>query len=639
MFAVPFLEPDLPVCPQPANGSTSLVSFSGHEGLISFVVSNAQLSVALSLASTCVGGWTVFTRFSRLVILNKRVEDALLASNVLVGCVFAALGSAFALDLAFRSLFVASVVSTLFRSTALLLLTLALKKHCKVLERVRNPFSESDATLTVETRNLHTCPRLLSNTVNSTPFSTPVLGPTNPQASSRILLPHALSIPSIQYASSTISISTTTNASLDDSTTTVSIERPQQRQQRCRYPSHGFWATDEHPDGFGSLWQCNVLMLGLWEVEVVLIAVVGLLVWKRDESKAPHILETCTYTLRVLRLLPLAVLTSRIVSPKSWTPTQTIASEEREPLLAPTSPRDPSPSPTFRPTSLRSPTRSISAESMDVFYDAMEESFVSTGSPAEAVLAVAGVAEEADGSVDTRREARGEYDATVRAHLAVGVAGLCLGAFLDPQVYILLLKGFNVIEERACIVPPWLWVSTRGIWHGWASIVDCVLVVGSAIGVWGVSSYVREVFLKVRIEWIPIPTKAVSTAAGLLRNDADFAAKDGSASAWALIEVQGSVDGAAPGARMGTVHFDENNQPLLQVGRHRLKGVRVPLDMPFAVLRRQKKDGNSMDADCGNEGRPHEVVCVVRFKYLFKERPVAVLSETNVGLSGLAKRK
>ncbi|KAJ3009662.1 UNVERIFIED_CONTAM: hypothetical protein HDU68_002555 [Siphonaria sp. JEL0065] len=128
-------------------------------------------------------------------------------------------------------------------------------------------------------------------------------------------------------------------------------------------------------------------------------------------------------------------------------------------------------------------------------------------------------------------------------------------------------------------------------------------------------------------------TKQSSSSNGLLLRDV-LPSETSLNQEWALVEVQGAIEFAEgsslDGLKMGNVHFetiDNKLIPVLVVGRHKLKGKRVPLKEPLGVLRQEIGDGN----------REIQVVCVLRFKYLFSERPVPILSEQNVGLVGLAK--
>ncbi|KAJ3282074.1 hypothetical protein HDU79_010285 [Rhizoclosmatium sp. JEL0117] len=102
-----------------------------------------------------------------------------------------------------------------------------------------------------------------------------------------------------------------------------------------------------------------------------------------------------------------------------------------------------------------------------------------------------------------------------------------------------------------------------------------------------------------------------------------------SSSEFALIEVQGAVESAAGvslgGASLGLVEFDEGT-PTLIIGRHKLRGKKETLKLPLAVLRQEP--GSSTD-----------LLCVIKYKYIFSDRPVPILSEANVGLAQLAKQK
>ncbi|KAI9329468.1 Ctf8-domain-containing protein [Obelidium mucronatum] len=128
---------------------------------------------------------------------------------------------------------------------------------------------------------------------------------------------------------------------------------------------------------------------------------------------------------------------------------------------------------------------------------------------------------------------------------------------------------------------------------------------------------------------ISIPTTTqYPTSNGLLVEDSETQC---TGQEWALVEVQGAVESAAEecldGVQMGNVEFER--VPFLVIGRHRLKGKRVNLKQPLAVLRQE----------ISAESRECQVVCVLRHKYLFNERPVPILSEANIGLIGLAKNK
>ncbi|KAJ3235699.1 hypothetical protein HDU77_000209 [Chytriomyces hyalinus] len=122
-------------------------------------------------------------------------------------------------------------------------------------------------------------------------------------------------------------------------------------------------------------------------------------------------------------------------------------------------------------------------------------------------------------------------------------------------------------------------------------------------------------------------SSACDGGTGLLANDKDVKAASDSTgeteSRWSLIEVQGVIDGVTPGVRMGTVSFDDKNTPWLLVGRHRLRGKRVKLDKPYGVMQRSD----------------NQIVALLRVKYLFSERPVLILDDSNVGLPGLLRRK
>ncbi|KAJ3202493.1 Chromosome transmission fidelity protein 8 [Entophlyctis luteolus] len=131
-------------------------------------------------------------------------------------------------------------------------------------------------------------------------------------------------------------------------------------------------------------------------------------------------------------------------------------------------------------------------------------------------------------------------------------------------------------------------------------------------------------------------------------------ASDTASPEWCLIEVQGELDAAGADLTradtfidIGSLTFDAQNTPWLIIGRHKLRGKRVALEKPYAVLRRPKQSRDlkraRLDAEDGSDvedgSGAEELVCLIRSKYIFSERPVLVLSSHNVGLTGLAKRK
>ncbi|ORY29230.1 hypothetical protein BCR33DRAFT_724741 [Rhizoclosmatium globosum] len=93
----------------------------------------------------------------------------------------------------------------------------------------------------------------------------------------------------------------------------------------------------------------------------------------------------------------------------------------------------------------------------------------------------------------------------------------------------------------------------------------------------------------------------------------------------ALSAVESAAGVSLGGASLGLVEFDEGT-PTLIIGRHKLRGKMETLKLPLAVLRQEP-------------GSNTDLLCVIKYKYIFSDRPVPILSEANVGLAQLAKQK
>jgi chromosome transmission fidelity protein 8 len=96
---------------------------------------------------------------------------------------------------------------------------------------------------------------------------------------------------------------------------------------------------------------------------------------------------------------------------------------------------------------------------------------------------------------------------------------------------------------------------------------------------------------------------------------------------WNLIELQGELfvpEGSYDGKEIGKLS-ERDGVPILVLGNHFLEGKRVALKKPFAII--MKKD-QPEHAPIDQEAEKHGTTCadysmvgVIRYKYLFKNRP------------------
>ncbi|KAJ3142505.1 40S ribosomal protein S27 [Physocladia obscura] len=102
---------------------------------------------------------------------------------------------------------------------------------------------------------------------------------------------------------------------------------------------------------------------------------------------------------------------------------------------------------------------------------------------------------------------------------------------------------------------------------------------------------------------IKIPTQSLNPhCIGHLANDPKSPSYPNSSNAnaeFAIIEVQGEIETAdgtqLAGIILGSITFDSENTPWLVIGRHKLRGKRVALDKPYALLRHRERDPSDTD--------------------------------------------
>jgi chromosome transmission fidelity protein 8 len=120
-------------------------------------------------------------------------------------------------------------------------------------------------------------------------------------------------------------------------------------------------------------------------------------------------------------------------------------------------------------------------------------------------------------------------------------------------------------------------------------------------------------------------------------------------SKWVMLELQGELEGQSvelASSKLGDLDLDEQvpHRPLpkcvhstltftqtgfatLRIGHHLLSGKRIKLQKPIAVCRLQSCVGS------GDYASQCTVMTLVREKYMFKDRPTAILSQDQKGLT------
>jgi len=91
------------------------------------------------------------------------------------------------------------------------------------------------------------------------------------------------------------------------------------------------------------------------------------------------------------------------------------------------------------------------------------------------------------------------------------------------------------------------------------------------------------------------------------------------------IQVEGSSSSSIAGTVVGTLDFKDPMKPTLKISHHLLKGSRVKLDKPLAVIRHTyPNDSESHSTKSLIRGR-HEIVGLVREKLTFSKRPEPII--------------
>ncbi|KAJ3236433.1 hypothetical protein HDU81_010816 [Chytriomyces hyalinus] len=248
----------------------------------------------------------------------------------------------------------------------------------------------------------------------------------------------------------------------------------------------------------GTPWiRTRLVIVILWACEMVLLVLLVLM--PRYETS-----ETAAYAVRILRLLPIASATKPILYPAATVTLEN--AEERAPLLSPPNLNRDSMDRTVvlrppSPNSVRSPTRSFSTDSVDIFYDALEESMMASSWNE----AGAGLRPSGETNIDTERgvgnqtgnNPRLDYGAPYRYHLAMGLASTCLFLCIEPGFYLFIVaRVFGLDATDLCIG------------ESGASVMDAMIVLGS-LGVWMIVLYLRAVHLCVKIEWVRVSVARV----------------------------------------------------------------------------------------------------------------------------------
>lgn len=109
---------------------------------------------------------------------------------------------------------------------------------------------------------------------------------------------------------------------------------------------------------------------------------------------------------------------------------------------------------------------------------------------------------------------------------------------------------------------------------------------------------------------------------------------DGVRKEFCVVELQGEVEhgkGLKEGFTAGTfsLHPFDADTVYLQVGYHRLEGKRIALKKPMAILRRISLHNAAEQGDMAQQTNPEFTVAgYIKYKYLFKNRPKALISNS-----------
>ncbi|KAL0075972.1 hypothetical protein J3Q64DRAFT_1773672 [Phycomyces blakesleeanus] len=91
---------------------------------------------------------------------------------------------------------------------------------------------------------------------------------------------------------------------------------------------------------------------------------------------------------------------------------------------------------------------------------------------------------------------------------------------------------------------------------------------------------------------------------------------------------------------IGDITF-EKDTALLVIGHQRLEGKRVGLTKPFAVIKKRTTGfEDAMETDGGfAAAASYDVVCLIREKYVFSNRPGLIVQENHRGLGRIGFNK
>ncbi|KAI8101823.1 hypothetical protein M9434_006888 [Picochlorum sp. BPE23] len=98
---------------------------------------------------------------------------------------------------------------------------------------------------------------------------------------------------------------------------------------------------------------------------------------------------------------------------------------------------------------------------------------------------------------------------------------------------------------------------------------------------------------------------------------------------WAMVELQGEIvrkdgDPNTGGYDVGSFSRSKTGGLVLTIGYHQLEGAEEKLKKPFAII--QKNTSEDMAQE---QARSYQVIGFVTKKYLFKQRPRALISKPN----------
>ncbi|KAI9020863.1 hypothetical protein CLU79DRAFT_754130 [Phycomyces nitens] len=106
------------------------------------------------------------------------------------------------------------------------------------------------------------------------------------------------------------------------------------------------------------------------------------------------------------------------------------------------------------------------------------------------------------------------------------------------------------------------------------------------------------------------------------------------------LDFQGSFstdqDALVMNVAIGDISF-EKDTALLVIGHQRLEGKRVGLLKPFAVIR--KRTGLESTVGGFSAAVTYDVVCLIKEKYVFSNRPGLIVQENSRGLNKAVQRQ